>query len=484
MPAVNKKSIRDEVARLQSEMDRLSDKEGAINAEVKILMQSMFLVINLMLSIFLEKMTKKNSRNSSIPPSQTETDNSSLPKNGSKGKGKNEDDHRAANTRTRKTTVTVEVHTCDVCGEDLDDVPCAHHERRTKIDIIFEKLVEHTDAEVKQCPGCDAMVKGEFPKDLHGPLQYGDGLKAFMINLLFSQMIAMARAQKLMKSMIGKVIAEASVLKWIRRLHEALALWEQSAIEALLNSKAIHVDETSLKASKDRHWIHVYASGDITLKFLHRRRGLEAINAINIIPRYGGNIIHDCWSSYLSYLHCGHALCGSHLLRELTFIIESNDYQWAKDMKALLKNACHTVNRRKRKKLMKKEFAALKLAYGEIISHGEKELPPIPEKPPGRRGKMAKSDAHNLWERMKVHETAVLLFAEDAHVAFTNNRAERDLRMSKVKQKVSGCFRTTFYAKAYCRISSYLQTMANKGYNPLVAIQLAFAGYAPLEGGE
>lgn len=484
MPAVNKQSIRDEVARLQSEMDRLSDKEGTINAEVKILMQSMFLVINLMLSIFLEKITKKNSKNSSIPPSQTETDNSSLPESGSKGKGKNEDDHLAANTRTRETTVTVEVQTCDTCGEDLSDVPCAHHERRTKIDIIFEKVVEHTDAEIKQCPGCDATVKGEFPKDLQGPLQYGDGLKAFMINLLLSQMIAMARAQKLMKSMVGMAISEASVLKWIRRLHEALQPWEQSAIEALLNSKAMHVDETSLKASKDRHWIHVYASGNITLKFLHRRRGLEAINAINIIPRYGGNIIHDCWSSYLSYLHCGHALCGSHLLRELTFIIESNGYQWAKDMKALLKNTCRTVNRRKRKKLMKKEFAALKLAYGEIITRGERELPPIPEKPPGRRGKMAKSDAHNLWERLKLHEVAVLLFAEDSHVPFTNNRAERDLRMAKVKQKVSGCFRTTFYAEAYCRISSYLQTMANKGYNPLVAIQLAFAGGAPLEGGE
>lgn len=482
MPAVNKQSIRDEVARLQSEMDRLCDKEGAINAEVKILMQSMFLVINLMLSIFLEKITKKNSKNSSIPPSQTEDDNSSLTESGSKGK--NEDDHLAANTRTQESTVTVEVHTCDVCGEDLGDVPCTHHERRTKIDIIFEKVIEHTDAEVKQCPACDATVKGEFPNDLQGPLQYGDGLKAFMINLLVSQMIAMARAQKLMKSMIGKVISEASVLKWIRRLHEALAPWEQSAIEILMNSKAIHVDETSLKADKHRHWIHVYASGDITLKFLHRRRGLEAINAINIIPRYGGNIIHDCWSSYLSYLHCGHALCGSHLLRELTFIIESNGYLWAEDMKVLLRNACYTVNRRKRKKLMKKEFAALQLAYGEIIARGEKELPPVPDKPSGRRGRMAKSDAHNLWERMKAHKKAVLLFAEDSHVAFTNNRAERDLRMAKVKQKVSGCFRSTFYAHAYCRISSYLQTMANKGYNPLVAIQLAFAGCAPLEGGE
>ncbi len=125
---------------------------------------------------------------------------------------------------------------------------------------------------------------------------------------------------------------------------------------------------------------------------------------MNIIPRYGGVIIHDCWASYLSYDHCGHGLCGSHLLRELTFVVDSNGYRWARN----------------------------------IITRGGKELPDIPPKPEGRRGKMAKSDAHNLWERFQKHETAILLFAKEPHVPFTNNRAERDLHMAKVKQKVSG----------------------------------------------
>ena len=111
-----------------------------------------------------------------------------------------------------------------------------------------------------------------------------------------------------------------------------------------------------------------------------------------------------------------------------------------------------------------------------ILTRGEKELPLIPIKPNGQRGNMAKSDAHNLWERLKKHETAVLLFSKNFAVSFTNNRAERDIRMAKVKQKVSGCFRTELYANAYCRISSYLQTMANKGHNPLIAIQMALSG--------
>ena len=144
-------------------------------------------------------------------------------------------------------------------------------------------------------------------------------------------------------------------------------------------------------------------------------------------------------------------------------------------MKRLLQETCKIVSKREEKCLTEKEYANLQKRYRNILTRGEKEMPEIPPKPKGKRGKMAKSDAHNLCERLRNHETAVLLFAKNPHVAFTNNRAERDLRMAKVKQKVSGCFRRTQYAHAYCRISSYLQTMANRGVNPLVAIQMALA---------
>ena len=145
-------------------------------------------------------------------------------------------------------------------------------------------------------------------------------------------------------------------------------------------------------------------------------------------------------------------------------------------MKRLLQETCRSVSTHEDKKLGDKAYANLQKRYRNILTRGEKQLPPIPPKPSGKRGKIAKSDAHNLWERLKKHETAVLLFAKKSEVAFTNNRAEQDLRMAKVKQKVSGCFRNSLYARAYCRISSYLQTMANKGYNPLLAIQMALAG--------
>lgn len=475
MATVDKQSVRDEAERIKEEFDRLSlDKK--YDVQTTMLFKSMLMLINLLISIFLEKTTKKNNKNSSIPSSKNEKDNSSVTEEGSKGKGKQETHTAAYNTRTIETVELIKINQCDICGNDLSHSPCEHIERRTKIDIIFEKTVEHVDVEVKHCQYCNAAVKGKFPTDMPGPLQYGNGLKAYIINLLIAQMISLNRVQKLVKSIIGEIIAESTLLKFILRLYTALECWETDSIETILMEEAMNVDETSLRVDKKNHWIHVYSAGDITLKFLHPKRGTEAINDINIIPRYSGTLIHDFWSSYLTYDHCDHGMCGGHLVRELQHVIESNAYHWASNMKALLLETCKKVSKRKRKKISEREYANLQKRYRNIITRGEKELPEIPAKPNGKRGKIAKSDAHNLWERFKEHETAVLRFAIDPHVSFTNNRAERDLRMAKVKQKVSGCFRKELYAKAYCRISSYLQTMANKGYNPLLAIQMALAG--------
>ena len=168
----------------------------------------------------------------------------------------------------------------------------------------------------------------------------------------------------------------------------------------------------------------------------------------------------------------------------MTFVVEANAYPWAVNIKRLLQQTCALVSKRKSKQLSETEYKNLRKRYRNILTRGEKQLPPIPPRQNGKRGRVAKSDAHNLWERLKRQEAAVLLFAKLPHVPFTNNRAERDLRMSKVKQKVSGCFRTRQYAEAYCRISSYLQTMANRGYNPLVAIQMALSGQIYAETGE
>ena len=442
------------------------------------------MLFEVLMAVFMEKRTTKTSANSGLPPSQTAKDDDTAPRPGAHTRGKGFNGIPAGNTRTVETVERSPVATCATCGEDLSDTPCQGVERRTRIDIVFEKVVTHVDAEIKQCPQCQAQTKGLFPADLSGPLQYGSGIKAYALNLLVAQMLSLKRVQQSVRTLIDLALSEATLLKYLMQLHQALGAWEQAAVDQLLAQPTLHVDETSLRVERKNHWIHVCSAGDLTLKWLHPKRGGEAIEAINVIPRYGGVIIHDCWASYLAYDHCGHGLCGSHLLRELTFVLESNAYRWAANMKRLLTESCARVAERPGKCLSASEYKNLRKRYRNLLTRGEKELPTIPPRQNGKRGRVAKSDAHNLWERFKRHEQAVLLFAKHPEVPFTNNRAERDLRMSKVKQKVSGCFRSRQYAEAYCRISSYLQTMAYRGYNPLLAIQMALSGELYAQGGE
>ncbi len=483
MASVNKESLREEFGALKERFGRLCT-DGKVTAESRALFEALLMLLQVLMAVFMEKNTPKNSTNSSKPASRSPKDDTALTQPGTHGKGKELTESRSANTRTVENFEVSKVSFCEECGEDLHKVRCQGHERRTQIDIIFEKVVTHIDAEIKSCPQCGTEARGSFPEAFCGPLQYGAGIKAYALNLLIAQMLSLKRVQQSLETLLGQVISEATILKYVMLLHLALEQWEKTAIERLLTLPALHVDETSLRVDKKNQWIHVCSGGEITLKFLHEKRGQQAMQAIGVIPRYGGVIVHDCWASYLAYEHCGHGLCGAHLLRELAFIIEADRYPWAKNMKRLLQETCAQVAKRKRKKISARQYENLQKRYRNILTRGEQELPPIPPRQNGKRGRIAKSDAHNLWERLKEHETAVLLFARDPNVAFTNNRAERDLRMSKVKQKVSGCFRKPHYAEAYCRISSYLQTMANRGYNPLVAIQLALSGQLYAESGK
>ena len=181
-----------------------------------------------------------------------------------------------------------------------------------------------------------------------GALQYGPGLKAYVVHLLVAQMLSLKRVAQSVQTLIGQTISEATLLNYILLLHHALADWERRTIEQLLAMPAMHVDETSLRVERKNYWIHVYCAGELTLKCLHAKRCCEAIDAIGIIPRYGGGaVVHDCWTSYLSYAQCEHGLCGSHLLRELTFIVDAHGYAWARLMKGLLQDTCHRVSQRK-----------------------------------------------------------------------------------------------------------------------------------------
>ena len=225
----------------------------------------------------------------------------------------------------------------------------------------------------------------------------------------------------LVQAISGLRLSEATCLGYVRRLHDALGSWEEAAAAHLLERPAPHADETGFRVDGRTQWLHVLTDGALTLKFLHRKRGREAIDEIGIIPRYTGTLVHDCWASYLGYDQCRHQLCGSHLLRELTFIVESNGFRWARLMKKLLREACHSVNGSGTKTLAEAERRAVRKRYRTILTRGARELPEIPPRPKGKRGRIAKTDAHNLYERLVKHEESVLRFMGDPDVSFANN---------------------------------------------------------------
>ena len=468
---VQKESIRNEFKILEEEFDSLI-KGGKVSSEIRILFSSLLTLCRLMMAIFMEKTTKKRPDNSSIPPSQSDKDETFKKKGqGSNSKGKKQNSDQFPGVKNIVEIQVSEVNFCTFCGEDLSKIESQGYERRTLIDIFFEKRVTHIDAEIKDCPRCGQRTKGWFPSGFAGPLQYGEGVKIFVLNLLMAQMVAVARVQKMVQTLIGKAISEATIMRYVLKVYYDLEEWENESIDQILKEEVINVDESSMRVNKKNHWVHVYSAGNLTLKFIHPKRGGEAIEDINIIPRYKGIIVHDCWASYLSHDNCDHGLCGSHLLRELKFVINSNNYRWAANMKKLLKETAAKVSKRKSKKLTIKEYEALQKRYRNIMTRGKNEMPELPErKEKGRRGKVAKPAAYNLHERLEKYESAVLLFAKNSYVPFTNNRAERDLRMNKVKQKVSGSFRSEIYSKAYCRITSYLKSKQNEGINPMMAL--------------
>ena len=216
------------------------------------------------------------------------------------------------------------------------------------------------------------------------------------------------------------------------------------------------------------------------MQFIHPARGKEAINDIGILGKYGGIVVHDCWAPYFSYTDMTHALCLAHILRELKFVEDSTQDRWATNLKELLQEAIAVINKRKSRVLTKKEYKKLQRRYRNILTRALQELPPFPTRKKGQKGQLKHTDAQNLWLRLRKYEAAILLFAKLKEVDPTNNRAERDLRMNKVKKKVSGCFRTEKMAKHFCRITSYIKTMRNKGYSSLEAISMALKGEIPM----
>ena len=475
---MSKISIRKQIEEIKKRSDEVISKGNHSN-EIILLINSMLTILDVVVTVLLEKKVRKNSSNSGLPPSQGFGSNGNRNKKNDQDQGQKGE--RLGNSRTSKEEILLASDKCSNCKADLKDAKIIKNDERKKIDIIYEIQETTYRADTKECPECGERNKAEFPDGIDGKIQYGDGIKASIINFLMVQMISLIRVQEHFRGLTGRSISRSVMLKYIEHFAEFLKEWENKMIDKILQCPVIYVDETSMRVNGKNYWVHTYGAGDITLQFVHPSRGVEAIEDIGILPRYKGIIVHDCWGPYFSYEgveNVLHALCLAHLLRELNFIEESTGHKWAIDLKKLLKKAIENVSKSPERVLEDKKYIKLQNMYQYILFQALDEMPPFP-KSNGKRGRPKQTDEQNLWERLVNLESSVLMFARVKEVDATNNRAERDLRINKLKKKVSGCFRTPNFASNFCRILSYTKTMRYRGYSSLNAISLALNGNIP-----
>lgn len=407
----------------------------------------------------LKVQVNQNSNNSHRPPS---TDTHKKPKTKPAFPRKKDKKNGGQKGHTGKTLEMVEapdeieIHVPEKCncGFDLQFVDKIIDERRQIFDLPTPKLVvtEHI-AMSCTCPNCDRKVKGIFPELIKSRVQYGNGVKALSVMLNTSYKIPFAKVGRLFGDLFGYVINDSTQISAQKKCFGLLETTEQVIKKHLLNAQVSHVDETGVNVNGKNCWLHGFSNSMFTYLFAHAKRGLKAINSHkSIVPDYRGWMIHDCWLSYFNFLKIKHALCGSHLLRELQALIE-NDSIWAKRMHALLLYAYHDSEKGKE---VVNDYQKIERQYLRICKMAEEEEPPPKFNFKGKKPK--KTKGRNLLDRLLKHQAAVLAFAKYEEVPFTNNQGERDLRPAKGKLKIAGCFRTFIGLEIYARVQSFVST--------------------------
>ena len=431
----------------------------------------------------LEGRLALNSRNSSKPPSTdglNKPQPKSLRKPGQKPTGgqNGHKGHTLKRVENPDHTVIYSPQThCKDCNVLLNKSEQAESRQVFDLPRRQFEVTEH-QVQAAECSCCGKVYRGEFPEGVTASVQYGPEVKAVAVHLSTYQMLPVKRTAELIDDLFGLPISEATVISSLKEASELVQPTVDAIGDAILKSKVVNADETGMRVAGGLHWIHLLTTPLLTWMACHAKRGKEAFDGLGILPFFLGILVHDGWKSYRD-LNCMHALCNVHHLRELVYLFEQCQQAWAGDMIQLLTLACHEVNEAfKAGVLLAPERCAyLRVRYSEILTEGEALNPLQPST--GKRGKTKQSKATNLLIRLRTYEEDVWRFAYNHDVPFTNNLAEQPVRMPKVKQKVSGCFRTEDGATTFCTIRSYLATLHKQGSNPLQALIQTFKGQPP-----
>jgi transposase len=340
--------------------------------------------------------------------------------------------------------------------------------------------VREHQSEIKCCPDCGRETMGSFPPEASNVVQYGPRLRGMMVYLMEGQLLPSARSCEVLKDLLGVQVSEGTLYNVRAQCYEQLEAIEQQIQAQVAQAEVVHFDETGLRVNGCLWWLHVASTSGLTSYFVHPKRGQLAMDEMGILPQFKGKAMHDGWRSYQGY-PCDHFLCNAHHLRELQFILERYGQPWAYQMSLLLVSILSQVNAAKAEgkiALEPEHHQALAARYAEILEQGLAANPipePMPDEPK-RRGRPKRSPPLNLLERLHSKEASVLGFMKDFAIPFDNNQAERDLRMMKLKQKISGCFRSEDGSRMFCRIRGYLSTLRKQKVNLLDALVELFSG--------
>jgi transposase len=421
----------------------------------------------------------KNSRNSNKPPSTDEfiKPKSQRKKSGKKTGGqKGHQGHTLKMSQTPDEVIIYRPEGCQECGRRLEGVKPDSVEKRQVFDLppLRLSVIEHR-RETLTCPCCGKVNKADFPEEVNQPVQYGNSIKALLIYLNQYQLIPYNRAAEFIEDICGCSLSEATIYNAIEAAFEQLGPVETEIIDRLINSEVVHVDETGMRVEAKRQWLHVASTEALTHYKWHPKRGNIATDEIGILPQIEGLLVHDYWKPYYKY-SCGHGLCNAHNIRELTGIFELTGQKWAQEMIDLLLEIKKRVDAQKQvsETLDPDEIADFEKRYVAIVAQGYLDNPP-PEHVK-KRGRKKQGRARNMLNRLSLHHHEILVFMRDFRVPFENNQAERDIRMMKVKQKISGVFRSARGADMFCRIRSYISTARKNSVPAFEAIKAALDG--------
>lgn len=432
----------------------------------------------------LENQLAKNSSNSSKPPSSDgykKPAPKSLRKKGELKSG-GQPGHTGHTLGRVEEPDYTEVHPvlhCECCGCSLLDQPADSLEKRQVHDLPPIRLIvtEH-QAETKVC-ACGHRNKAAFPEGVNAPVQYGPAIQAAAVYLKNYQHLPYARTSELLGDFFGCPISEGTLDNIIARSHELAKGPVEQIKAAIERAPVVHFDETGSRVEGELRWTHSASTDRATYYQVHHKRGSDAFDCIDILPDFCGRAIHDFWKSYFRY-DCLHGLCNAHHLRELIFVHEQYQQDWADHMIDCLLDIKDAVQRAKQTAghLDPCQLRYFEKQYQQILDEGYAENP-LPPRPPGtkkKRGPRKKTKARNLLERLDQHRSEALAFMYDFSVPFDNNLAERDLRMIKLQQKISGSFRTEDGAKTFCRVRSYVSTARKNAVGAMDALTRLFRG--------